>query len=258
MKPILLGISGLAGSGKDTTADELVRGHRFVKVALADPLKRICRDVYNFTEDQLWGPSSSRNAPDRRYPRSERARIFAQELRSASEEAFRIAVAKEFGDEAAKHFLATREALQQLGTEWGRKCYGDTWIDKAIRTSSSLLGSQGHYRYDARKGLYWLPDHRDWKEADRRDDQKAQGVAIPDVRFKNEMAAIREAGGFVIRVKRAESGLAGNFAAHASEAEQLSVPDSYFDYVAVNDGPLEELPGKIADMIDTLKDRNRS
>lgn len=76
---MIIGISGLvindegvavgtAGSGKDTLADLLRDNDKFVKIALADPLKRIARDVYDFTDEQLWGPSANRNEPDKRYP----------------------------------------------------------------------------------------------------------------------------------------------------------------------------------------------
>lgn len=65
----LLGLSGLAGAGKDATADILVRDHGFVKVSLADPMKRICADVFDWDEERLWGPSEKRNEPDVRYRR---------------------------------------------------------------------------------------------------------------------------------------------------------------------------------------------
>ena len=51
---MILGISGLAGSGKDQFATYLGPVGA-VTVALADPLKRIARDVYAFTDEQLWG-----------------------------------------------------------------------------------------------------------------------------------------------------------------------------------------------------------
>lgn len=66
---MIIGIAGRAGSGKDTVADLLVRDHRFVKIAFADPLKRICKKVFDFTDEQFWGPSSARNGPDKRYLR---------------------------------------------------------------------------------------------------------------------------------------------------------------------------------------------
>jgi len=48
---MIIGVAGNAGSGKDTVADHLVKHHGFVKVALADPLKRICREVFDFSEE---------------------------------------------------------------------------------------------------------------------------------------------------------------------------------------------------------------
>lgn len=239
---MIIGISGVAGSGKDTTADVLIQHHGFVKVALADPLKRICKDVYDFSDDQLWGPSASRNAPDWRYPRTPEAVAFIERIQVQLEERFAQSVEKEFGEDVAKHFLTTREALQSLGTEWGRRCFRDTWLQKAIRTAKTLLSEAGRtLQYDARRGLHESVQAR------------AQGVAIPDVRFKNEMLGIRAAGGVVIRVRRTKAGLNAGFAAHASEAEQLDVPDEFFDYVAVNDSPLEELPSKVSEMLDALR-----
>ena len=32
-------------------------------------MKRIARDVFGFSDEQLYGPSEMRNAPDERYPR---------------------------------------------------------------------------------------------------------------------------------------------------------------------------------------------
>uniref|UniRef100_A0A6C0BK18 Deoxynucleoside monophosphate kinase n=1 Tax=viral metagenome TaxID=1070528 RepID=A0A6C0BK18_9ZZZZ len=49
MRPIVIGITGLAHSGKDTSADYLItqlqRGHTVVKVALANQLKVICQKL---------------------------------------------------------------------------------------------------------------------------------------------------------------------------------------------------------------------
>ena len=39
--PSLIGLTGYAGSGKDTVADILVQNHGFVKVAFADPLREM-------------------------------------------------------------------------------------------------------------------------------------------------------------------------------------------------------------------------
>ena len=63
----VIGITGQANSGKDTVASYFVNNHNFVQVALADPLKRLGSKVFEFTEEQLWGPSEYRNALDPRY-----------------------------------------------------------------------------------------------------------------------------------------------------------------------------------------------
>jgi len=65
----LIGVAGAAGSGKSTVASVLVEKHGFVEVALADPLKRFCAEVFDWEHDALWGPSEARNVPDQRLPR---------------------------------------------------------------------------------------------------------------------------------------------------------------------------------------------
>ena len=87
---IINSFSGKARAGKDTTADILVEKHGFTKIALADPLKRVCFEVFGgkMTERHLWG--DGRDEPI-----------------------------------AALGGLAARRALQTLGTEWGRGCYVD-------------------------------------------------------------------------------------------------------------------------------------
>jgi len=66
---LLIGVSGSAGAGKETVANYLVDGAGFVKVSFADPLKRICKDVFDFSDEALWGASEFRSQPDKRYPR---------------------------------------------------------------------------------------------------------------------------------------------------------------------------------------------
>ena len=43
---MLVGICGKAGSGKDTIGDYLVKNYGFKKTALADPIRRIVKDVF--------------------------------------------------------------------------------------------------------------------------------------------------------------------------------------------------------------------
>lgn len=221
---MIVGLSGQAGTGKDTVADVIVRHHGFVKVALADPIKRICKEVYDFSDEQLYGPSEKRNEPDKRYPRpfTEEEQKKAESLRGTDADTLH----REY---PLTRYLTPRYALQLLGTEWARDCYVDTWVDYALRVAKELL--DGGFVYTPQKGLESEYGHENCPQ------YPYSGVVIPDVRFKNEMAAIKKAGGKVVRIKRSVQGLPGSAGRHASEQEQLDIPDSMYDFVFQNDGP---------------------
>jgi len=51
----LVCVCGFKYSGKDYLADELVRNHGFVKMAISDRLKDAMKILFNFTEDQVRG-----------------------------------------------------------------------------------------------------------------------------------------------------------------------------------------------------------
>lgn len=61
----IIGFAGRKWSGKDTSADHLVRKHGFVQYAFAAPLKNFCRDIFDLDHDQLYG--SKREEVDTRY-----------------------------------------------------------------------------------------------------------------------------------------------------------------------------------------------
>jgi hypothetical protein len=79
----LIGLSGIKRSGKDTFADILVEKYGFEKKSFADPLKEMCRALFNFNDEQLYG-----------------------DLKEVVDERWNI---------------TPREALQNLGTDFVRK-----------------------------------------------------------------------------------------------------------------------------------------
>ena len=222
---MIIGLVGLAGSGKDTVGGFLVQDHDFMRIALADPLKRFAREVYDFSEEQLWGPSQFRNAPDLRYPRIVRRSIERDPGDTRS------------GFEEITEYLTPRYALQTLGTEWGRDCYDNTWIDLAIRSAKKVLG--GGFWYDERSGVY---------ECSRMNRPPA-GVVITDCRFLNEERAIKAAGGKVIRIVRPGAGLVGAAGKHKSETEQLQIRA---DVEIVNAGTLDELRANVRGLVESI------
>ncbi len=209
----IIGISGLAGSGKDTTADFLLEHEGFIKISLADPIKRFAMDVWEFSEEQLFGPSKNRNAPDLRYPQG-------------------------------NTFLSPRLVLQHLGTEGGRYIDNDIWIRYAIRTAVRLLEAKPRELcYSQTGGLESYIECYPQGEFERDENfpEKVKAVIIPDCRFFNEIRAIKAAGGKMIRVVRPGAGLNGNFALHQSEVEMAEIPDSEFDIIIQNTGTLDDL-----------------
>ena len=259
MNPIIVGVSGFAGSGKDTVADILVEEFGFVKVALADPLKRVLKDVYDFSDDQLWGPSQKRNAPDERYPREHTIPYNGPNYtrRGKTEEEHRrsmICVCCGYdagaalldGTSSPPCYLTPRYALQLLGTEWGRHCFSLTWVQYAIRTAQQLLQTrvtavEGFG--ESSRAVTIFPNHYDFKKGLFEDSgallQRRGGVVIPDIRFINEVNGLNAADAVLIRVRR--KGYENPAYDHPSETEQTQIPDSSFNFVLKNEAGLAEL-----------------
>lgn len=103
-----------------------------------------------------------------------------------------------------------RYAMQTLGTEWGRGLIADSlWVDAVVRLA-----------------------------------MQAGQVVITDVRFPNEVQAVKDVGGIVIRITR--PGLSTEDA-HPSEA---LIDELLVDYEIANDSTVEELHSKVRCMID--------
>lgn len=186
---MIIGFAGCAGAGKDTAADVLVRNFGFVKVALADPMKRAAREWFGWDEDVLWGSSDKRAYVD-----------------------------PVFG-------FTARHALQQLGTEVGRRLHPDVWVEHTMRVAETLVVASG-WRYTPTGGL-----ERTTREA------RNPGVVISDVRFPNEVAAIQSAGGHVVRLlrnSRTKRWWQLWVRVHASERQLDEVPPQLFAAVIDN------------------------
>lgn len=266
---MIIGFCGLAGSGKDTAADFMVERGEGAKLALADPLKRICQATFGFTDEQLWGPSSERNKPDKRYWRFEVSEKEIEKLTEAWHNGADAGHGPDIQGTLAEFcglteeewayyvevggYLTPRFALQQLGTEWGRRCYPNIWVHNAIRDAKILLestieddkwrqGPPGFHRigYSPQRGIHNLLG-----QAAR----QISNVYISDVRFLNEVVAINEAGGVVYQLLRGQ-GLMGTAGLHKSETEMKNIPAHLFKGIIDNrDWSIYQLQGYLSDNV---------
>lgn len=95
----LIGLTGKAGSGKDTVANYLKKDHWWQSVAFADPIRAGMRAIIGLEDKHFQHPDKE-------------------------------VVLPEFGK-------SPRQMMQTLGTEWGRECVNqDLWLilaDKKIK-----------------------------------------------------------------------------------------------------------------------------
>ncbi len=171
----LVGLTGRIGSGK-TAAAQILGRHGFRRLAFADPLKRMLQVLLSA------GHPTVLPLPDKD---SKPAMLGGKTV---------------------------RQALQSLGTEWGRGMVSkDLWTDCARQAIAINVDNDGC-------------------------------VVIDDVRFDNEAQMIRDAGGVIIEISR--SGVPVD--THSSEN---GVYPDLIDKVILNDGTLLELSDQLDSII---------
>ena len=141
---MIIGITGLISSGKDTAADYLIRFHGFKKLSYAGTLKDCVASIFSWDREMLEGTTQSS-----REWREEIDEWWAKRLDMPH--------------------LTPRWVLQYWGTEVGRRTFhNDIWV----------ASIENQLR------------------------QITDDVVITDCRFKNEVDAIKNAGGKTLRIKR--------------------------------------------------------
>ncbi len=201
------------GVGKDTMADYMVAKYGYVKVSMADPFKRIAKDVYEFSDEQLWGPSEARNRDDMRYPRADGT------------------------------FLSARIVTQLLGNELSRLAYPETWIVYMKRVVEKI--QQGYF-YSEKQGAYKV----EGKKSEYSGIIVSSCRFKNEIEAIKEMSGktVR----LVRPALPVETFLGAGVGNHLSEKEQLALPDDFFDYVLEVPEGLENFHQKIDAFMGTI------
>ena len=154
---MIVGLTGRAGSGKDSVGEYLRKEYGAALLSFAAPLKAMVREMFDLTDEQV-NTLDGKETPDPRWigPNGE-ART-------------------------------PRQILQVVGTEGFRAVDPSFWVKRAMRTAMLCV----------RDG--------------------APMVVFTDVRFPNELEAIQDAGGAVLRLVKPD-GPGTASVAHASEAQ---------------------------------------
>jgi len=219
MSKKIIGICGHAGSGKDTIALKLAE-FGVVRVAFADKLKAVVSAIYGVPLE-AFHDRELKNKLDKRLSSGYlEGSADPGALRTLLEHVFRELFGDlRYIDHAERIFFSLlpdggctpREAAQLIGTEGFRVVHDTVWVDYAIRQAVEMASA-------------------------------GKTVAITDVRFENEAAAVRNAGGIVLGVSR----LSCEKYDHDSERKVSEIVENS-DYLIDNNGTLDELMEKVVD-----------
>ena len=144
---MILGVTGLIGSGKDTIADYLVTEHGFKRVRFAASLKDAVSAVFGWDRDMLEGTSRQ-------------SRVWREEV---------------------DQWWAERLNMPQLTPRWVLQHWGTDVLRNHFHTDIWVASVENKLR------------------------QTQDDIVITDCRFKNEVDAIKNAGGTTCRVFRGDN-----------------------------------------------------
>lgn len=246
----IIGLNGVARSGKDTAALHLVASHGYTRYALADPLKEqtyeldarvngtlslsmllgdLGGDWDSVLSHRVYGPEVARLL------RLYRDYIATEEFRRAG-----------LTDEEIRHDVATldpmldgdvtfRTLLDHLDGDWDKakdhRLYGFE-----VRRYLQIYGTEVCRR---RFGDNAWVDHL----ARRIQEDGTELVAVSDVRFNNEAAWVTSQGGIVVSIDRPGVGAVNG---HVSE---MGIDKKYVSATVRNDGTRAQLAERITDVL---------
>jgi hypothetical protein len=225
---MIIGISGRINSGKDTVGKII----KLIRLLNRADTKELLIEYEHFERNNLWdvvkGPGSFEIKKF-----ADKLKDMACVLLGCTREQLedREFKEKELGEEWRKYFndsydlvakenstfsevLTPRKLLQLLGTECGRKIiHPNLWVNSLMMECKPIKEFSTVYPN-------WI---------------------ITDVRFPNELGAIKDRGGITIRVNRPDL-------PEFTHLSEVSLNSAQFDYTIDNNGTIEELIEKIKNL----------
>lgn len=234
--PIVL-LCGQAGVGKDSIAQVMVCKLGFTQIAQADTIKHIAREVFGFTDQQLWGPSEFRNHLDTRWTP---VTVNYEALRLAAGDPLRSSPGSTLGggqDRVRSHLadamlssfgnhtqipLTSAKALQLFEVFWkALLTFTESKGGLTPRIVLQLLGTEVGRAIDQN---IWVD--RAVARANQALMDGAPGVVVTDGRFRNEILGFRRHGAYAVKVFGDASSVVSS---HVSEVEIADIPDHFYD-----------------------------
>lgn len=246
-----------SGHGKDFCGYWVMANLGFVRVAFGDPLKRLCKSIFQFSKMSLWGDPELRNTrvyidwKDAQYRMVWNLDDWLFKLTNLSikEKAEYKRVVEQWFTDLAKRAnefdgeMSPRLALQLLGTEYGRSFRKDIWI-------SYLLGEV----------IPSIKEGQDYTQLmgliDQSPSPPYNGAIITDCRFLNELEGVQKYNGSVVKIVRNSkigmdnAALRAGVSNHESEIEIAEIADEKYNLVLKLDEGEDSVYSRLKQMFD--------
>lgn len=279
----IISISGKIGAGKDEVAKIIQRAtnYYFEIRRFADSLKDIVCILIGCTREQLedrdfkekelgeewriWYMTHYKLSNNNSEGRIGKIYSSEEELLSYEDSEF-FKNLKLDGYQIVSKLLTPRKLLQLLGTECGRQIlHPNIWVNALMSEYKVEVIPNENYGSNKTKPKNWvitreeeheyLLDNSHWVYKEEVNVISPNWI-IPDVRFPNELKAVKDRGGITIRVNRpdfVENTLTGEkFPVKVYKKEHKSetaLDTAEFDYVIDNSGSLGDLEEKVLEIL---------
>lgn len=226
----IIALMGRSRSGKNTVGEmiEETMPGEVGQLAFADKLKTLCMELFGLAWDDVFtdeGKARASRFPCWKCPSCSGLDCAKVELgRETKIECRRCSM---IGDVPSfSGFWTNRMILQHVGTEGCRAIDDQVWVNFLLRKAREVLDGNAVGRTS--------------------DMPPVRAVIVTDCRFRSEAEAVWKAGGEVWRIRRPETDQAHQgIAAHASELEMDTIPDSLFQQIIMNDSTLDDLRERV-------------